>query len=98
DLLRGLAAVQELTPRTIDLVASYGERLSSRLIGEYYSQCGLNGIHVDARSCIITDDQHGKAMPQEEKIEQHLQRSVLPLIQKGQVPVLGGFIGATENG
>ncbi len=98
DLLRGLAAVQELTPRTLDLVASYGERLSSRMIGDYYGQCGLNGVHVDARSCIVTDDQHGKATPLEEKIEQALRKSVLPLLAEGHVPVLGGFIGATERG
>ncbi|MGC1783062.1 MAG: lysine-sensitive aspartokinase 3 [Acidobacteriaceae bacterium] len=98
DLLRGLAAVQELTPRTMDLVASYGERLSSRMIGEYYGQCGLNGIHIDARTCIVTDAEHGKATPLEAKIEHHLRHSVLPLLEKGHVPVLGGFIGATESG
>lgn len=98
DLLRGLAAVQELTPRTIDLVASYGERLSSRMIGDYYGQCGLHGAHVDARTCIVTDDQHGKAAPMEDKIEHRLQTTVLPLLDEGRVPVLGGFIGSTENG
>jgi len=98
DLLRGLAAVQELTPRTTDLVASYGERLSSRLIGEYYGQCGLNGVHVDARECIVTDAEHGKAAPLEEKIEQRLRQTVLPLLDQGRIPVLGGFIGSTENG
>lgn len=98
DLLRGLAAVQELTPRTIDLVASYGERLSSRMIGEYYAQCGLNGVHVDARTCIVTDAQHGKATPLEDKIEHELHKSVLPLLQQGRIPVLGGFIAATESG
>lgn len=98
DLLRGLAAVQELTPRTMDLVASYGERLSSRIVGEYYGQCGLNGVHVEARDCIITDGEHGKATPLEEKIEYHLNQTVRPLLEQGQVPVLGGFIGATESG
>ncbi len=98
DLLRGLAAVQELTPRTTDLVASYGERLSSRLVGEFYAQCGLNGMYVDARTCIVTDSEHGKATPLEEKIEHQLRQCVLPLLKQGHVPVLGGFIGATENG
>ncbi len=69
DLLRGLAAVQELTPRTTDLVASYGERLSSHVIGALYGQTTLNGIHVDARTCIVTNGDHGKATPLEEKIE-----------------------------
>lgn len=98
DLLRGLAAVQELTPRTTDLVASYGERLSSHMIGALYGQSGLHGIHVDARTCIVTNGDHGKATPLEEKIEHQLRQHVLPLLEKGQVPVLGGFIGATEKG
>lgn len=98
DLLRGLAAVQELTPRTIDLVASYGERLSSRMIGEYYGLSELNGTHVDARTCIVTDAQHGKATPLEAKIDHQLHQIVAPLLVQGRTPVLGGFIGATESG
>ncbi len=65
DLLRGIAAVGELTPRTNDLVLSFGERLSSRMIAEAFDQHGLDGAHVDARSCIITDASYGKAVPQE---------------------------------
>ncbi len=98
DLLRGLAAVQELTPRTTDLVASYGERLSSRIIGWYYTECGLNGAYVDARTCILTDDQHGKATPLEAPIEQSLRNHVLPLLRARHIPVLGGFIGSTQTG
>ena len=55
DLLRGIAAVGELTPRTNDLVVSFGERLSSRMVAEAFEQRGLQGVHVDARTCIITD-------------------------------------------
>ncbi len=65
DLLRGIAAVGELTPRTNDLVVSFGERLSSRMVAEAFEQRGLNGVHVDARTCIITDDHYGKAAPLE---------------------------------
>src|SRR5271170_6574360 len=65
DLLRGIAAVGELTPRTNDLVLSFGERLSSRMIAEAFEQFGLHGTHVDARSCIVTDASYGKAVPQE---------------------------------
>ncbi len=72
DLLRGLAAVQELTPRTSDLVVSHGERLSSRIIAEHFAQHDLNGAHVDARCCIVTDAQHGRALPLELETEQNL--------------------------
>jgi aspartate kinase len=98
DLLRGIAAVGELTPRTNDLVLSFGERLSSRMIAEAFDQFGLQGAHVDARSCIVTDASYGKAVPQERAIEEKLAAIVLPLIEAGKTPVIGGFIGATTDG
>jgi aspartate kinase len=98
DLLRGIAAVGELTPRTNDLVLSFGERLSSRIIAEAFEQHGLQGAHVDARSCIVTDASYGKAVPQEAAIETRLAATVLPLLDDGKTPVMAGFIGATAEG
>jgi aspartate kinase len=98
DLLRGIAAVGELTPRTNDLVVSFGERLSSRMMAEAFEQHGLQGAHVDARTCIVTDATYGKAIPQESAIEEKLAAIVLPLIKAGKTPVIGGFIGATTEG
>jgi aspartate kinase len=98
DLLRGIAAVGELTPRTNDLVLSFGERLSSKMIAEAFEQHGLQGAHVDGRSCIVTDASYGKAVPQERAIEEKLAAIVLPLIEAGKTPVIGGFIGSTVEG
>jgi aspartate kinase len=98
DLLRGIAAVGELTPRTADLVVSFGERLSSRIVAEAFDQRGLRGVHVDARTCIITDSHYGKAVPQEAEIEAKLTGLVLPLLEAGQTPVMGGFIGSNAEG
>ncbi len=98
DLLRGISAVGELTPRTNDLVVSFGERLSSRMVAEAFDQLGLNGAHVDARSCIITDSNYGKAVPQEDAIEAKLREIVLPMIEAGKTPVMGGFIGSNAEG
>jgi aspartate kinase len=98
DLLRGIAAVGELTPRTNDFVLSFGERLSSRMIAEAFDELGMQGAHVDARSCIVTDATYGKAVPLENAIEEKLAAIVLPIIKAGKTPVLGGFIGATAEG
>jgi aspartate kinase len=98
DLLRGIAAVGELTPRTNDLVVSFGERLSSKMMAETLEQRGLQGAHVDARSCIVTDASYGKAVPQEAAIEAKLAEIVLPLVDAGKTPVMGGFIGSTVEG
>jgi aspartate kinase len=98
DLLRGISAVGELTARTGDLVVSFGERLSSRMVAAAFDQHGLNGTHVDARTCIITDANYGKAAPQEAAIEAKLVELVLPLMEDGRTPVMGGFIGSTVEG
>jgi len=98
EILRGLAAVGELTPRIADMVVSYGERVSSRMVAEAFARNGLDAVHVDARQCIVTDAQHGKAVPQDAAIELRLKQNVAPHLSEGRVPVLGGFIGATEQG
>ncbi len=99
DLLRGIAAVGELTPRTNDLVVSFGERLSSRMVAAAFADRGLNGAHVDARSCIITDNHYGKAIPIESEIEEKLQRDRhCRCLHDKQTPVMGGFIGSTVDG
>ncbi len=98
ELLRGLAAVGEVTPRTTDIVASYGERLSSPMVAAAFAARGIDAAHVDARDCIITDAQHMKAIPQDDQIADRLRKHVLPLAQAGKTAVLGGFIGSTPEG
>ena len=98
ELLRGVAAVGELTLRTTDMVVSYGERLSSRIVAAAFAHQGLPSSHVDARECIITDAEFGRAIPQEPAIAARLNRIALPLLRQGMIPVMGGFIGGTENG
>jgi len=98
DILRGIHAVGELTPRTNDLVVSYGERLSSRIVAHAFEYRGLSCAHVDARSCIVTDNHYGKAAPQPEAIEARLLEHVLPLVEARAIPIMGGFIGSTAEG
>jgi aspartate kinase len=98
ELLRGISAVGELTPRTTDHVAAYGEMLSSKLVGAALSARGIRSAVVDARLCIVTDNTHTRATPLFEETNERLRARVLPLLQAGQVAVLGGFIAATKAG
>jgi aspartate kinase len=98
ELLRGISAVGELTPRTMDNVVSFGERISSKMVAEAFSARGLNASHVDSRECIVTDAQFSKALPLFEEITPRLARHVKPLLEHQRVPVMGGFIGATKGG
>ncbi len=97
DLLRGISAVGELTPRTEDNVVSFGERLSSQIVAAAFAVQGMNSAHVDARTVILTDNHYGKATPNERGIENALSAQVLPLVDLGKVPVMGGFIGSCDG-
>jgi aspartate kinase len=98
EVLRGLAAILELTPRISDLIVSYGERLSSRMIAAAFCERGIHAIHVDARDVIITDSQFQKAIPIDSIIEKRTEEKVRPFLKDGKVPVIGGFIASNEAG
>ncbi len=98
ELLRGISAVGELTPRTSDYVVSFGERLSSMVVTAAFLARDLPASLVDARQVIITDAQHSRAVPQVGEINHRLQVHVKPLLDGARVPVMGGFIGATRDG
>lgn len=98
ELLRGIAAVGELTPRTTDHVAAFGEVLSSRIVKAAFSARDINAELVDSRRCVVTDAAHTRAVPLLHETRERLQSKVQPLVTDGRVPVMGGFIGATKAG
>ena len=98
EILRGLAAILELTPRISDLVVSYGERLSSRIIAAAFAERGINAAHLDARDVVITDSQFQKAAPIDALIEKRAAEHLNPLVDGEKVPIIGGFIASNEAG
>jgi aspartate kinase len=98
ELLRGISAVGEITPRTTDHVAAFGEMLSSKIVAAAFAAHGLSGVHVDSREILVTDSNYMQAVPQYEETNTRLQEKVQPLLENGKVPVMGGFIGASRSG
>ncbi|MGA9040428.1 MAG: lysine-sensitive aspartokinase 3 [Terriglobales bacterium] len=98
ELLRGIAAVGELTLRTTDHVAAYGEMLSAKLVTACLSAHGIPSALVDAREVLLTDNSHTRATPLFEETNLRLRAVVRPLLDAGRVPVMGGFVGATKTG
>ncbi|HVF43868.1 MAG TPA: lysine-sensitive aspartokinase 3 [Pyrinomonadaceae bacterium] len=78
-----------------DEVVSYGEQLSSKLLAAVLRARGTKARQVDARRCVITDDEHGRANPLREETDRHTRAELEPLIEAGEVPVLGGFIASS---
>src|SRR5215469_12393907 len=98
DLLRGVVAVGELTPRTTDNIAGFGERVSSKIVTAAFSVRGLSASHIDSRQCIITDANFTKAVPDFDETNARLRDLVKPALDHKRVPVMGGFIGSTREG
>jgi aspartate kinase len=84
--------------RMHDAIASYGERLAADLMTMVLQEHGVAAVYVDARRCVITNDEHGNAEPLFDELRQHARAELLPLVKTKRVPVLGGFFGATTSG
>ena len=96
-LTEALNTLGDVSPRSLDAIAAYGEQLSSQLVVAAFRQCGVPAEHVDAREVLITDDAFTRAEPDVDAIGEASQRLLAPLAREGRVPVLGGFIGSTPR-
>ncbi|MGH9512024.1 MAG: lysine-sensitive aspartokinase 3 [Terriglobales bacterium] len=94
----GLAAVHELSPRSSDALLSFGELLSSHIVNAAFAQRGLDTEWVDSRACLVTDANHTAARPRMDETRERSQSKISALVAKGKIPVMGGFIAATETG
>ncbi len=97
ELMKGLAVLGELTPRSIDAISSYGERLSSLIVAMAFEHFGLLTTHVDSRRMIVTDRRHTQAAPIYEETYRRLKETI-PKLAAEAVVVMGGFIASTEDG
>ena len=96
-LLKGLAILGELTPRSLDALLAYGERLSTRMLAAAMRERGLPAQWTDARDIIVTDDRFGRASPLAEQSRRR-RDGIRSLVDAGTIPVTQGFIGATADG
>ncbi len=97
-LFEGTALLRELTPRTLDAISSLGERLSAPLVAAAMRELGLQSEAVDATRVIVTDAFHGGAEPLMDRTRGKCEAHLRPLLEKGTVPVVTGFLGATAEG
>jgi aspartate kinase len=80
-----------------DAIVSFGEILSSALVAATLNQRGVEAQQVDARRCIITDEDHTCAAPLLRESFARTVDELRPLVDGGVVPVLGGFIGRADR-
>jgi len=98
NLLEGVAILKELTPRTSDLINSFGERISSYIVANAFISRGIPSQHVDSRDIMVTDNAFGAARPLIGKVKEKAQEILIPICDSGKIPVMGGYIGRTTDG
>jgi aspartate kinase len=96
-LAEALATLGDLTPRSLDAISAYGEKMSSILCVAAFCRQGVPAAHVDATEVMITDSTFGRAEPQADEIAAACRQLVIPLVRQGKVPIMGGFIGSAKG-
>jgi aspartate kinase len=94
----GLSMVHELTPRLLDAISGVGECLCAPLLAGAIAARGLLSHPIEATELIVTNDHFGAAEPLLEPTRLRTQARLRPWLDEKMVPVVTGFIGATEEG
>ncbi len=97
-LCHAIGVLGEASPRALDAIASLGERMSAPLVAAALTQAGLPAEAVDAAEVVVTDAAYQSATPDMEATRARAAAVVAPLLDRGVVPVITGFVGATRAG
>lgn len=98
DRLRSIRILGEGTPKALDAILGFGERVSSRIVAAGFRDAGIPARWVDARKVVRTDSRFGAAEPDTERTREAARAELLPILEGGAVPVLGGYIASDAEG
>jgi aspartate kinase len=88
----------EVTPRALDAIAGLGERMAARVLAAALDTTGAPAQAIDATHLIVTDDAFQAAHPDLDATAQRTRDGLEPVLSRGQIAVVTGFIAATANG
>jgi aspartate kinase len=91
----------KLSKHELDDILSMGERTSVRIFATALRNNGVDACYfdpMDSKWPIVTDDLFQNANPIVKECEKNIKEYILPLIQKGTIPVIAGFVGKTKDG
>ena len=98
-LIDGMVLLGEVTPRTMDYLFSFGERLSIKLVSMAVSDTGKKSVPLTGKEVgIVTDSNFGESKPLIDTTRLRVSKTVENLFSKKTVPVVGGFVGADQHG
>ena len=99
DILGGIVLLTEITPRSLDYLMSFGERLSTPIVSFVLRDLGMAAEHLTGKEAgILTDSNFGEARPLMDTTKLRLVHKIEPLLKANVIPVITGFIGADQHG
>lgn len=97
-LCEAVGVLGHLEPRASDMLVSRGERLSAAMLAAVLAGARVRAQYVDALDVVATDGQHGGAAPNLAETTRRARRVLRPLVGRGVLPIVPGFIGRAPDG
>jgi aspartate kinase len=99
DILTGVLLLGEITPKSLDYLMSFGERLSTPIVSFALRDLGsLSEYLTGEEAGILTDSNYGEARPLLDTTRLRVVHKIEPLLSSNVIPIVTGFIGADQNG
>ena len=93
-----VAVLRSVPPDARDHFLAQGELVSSLVVARALAARGVPAVRVDARDVLVTDAHFGRAQPDFRATEAAARERLAGPVSRRQVPVIGGFVGATAGG
>jgi len=94
DVTNGVYLVKELSPRTLDFIMSFGERLSNFTINQAFGDADIKSEFLDSRKLVKTDNSFGAARVDFVQTNKNIKEYFK---SHSKLQVITGFIGSTKN-
>jgi aspartate kinase len=99
DILTGVLLLGEITPKSLDYLMSFGERLSTPIVSFALRDIGSLSEYLTGKEAgILTDSNYGEARPLMDTTRLRVVHKIEPLLSSNVIPIVTGFIGADQNG
>lgn len=97
-LLRGISITHELTPRTLDIILSFGEMLALHIVRHFLEESGFDLTFVDSSNIIVTNAVHGAATPDSSLTALNVERVLRPAFGRSSIVLTQGFVAKSSTG
>ena len=95
EISHGMFLLKELSPKSLDLLQSFGERLSCTIISEYFKSIGILNTLLDTRGIFVTDEKYNNAHIKFDITAKNINSAIK---KKKELYVSTGFIASSEQG